>query len=701
VILGVALVLLTGAVGPTLARAPVLRDTRPLRGQTPRSQTLRGSVESNGTGLPGYDVSLYATFAGAPPRWTLLGSSPTSPSGGFEITYQLPTGPPHAVPHVLFVLAENGPAMLAAAVGLGPTAAGAAVVNERTTVATGTAFAQFVDGARILGNTFGMVNAIQMAANLADPRTGEIGQVLGSPPNGDSTSTLRKFNSLANIVAGCVADANDCAALLAATTPTGGPAPTTVLQAVANMAKDPSFNADALLALSKAHVVYLPAWDDLVPLDSWALFLRFGDEPGDKGAGNVMNGPGNFAIDRRGFLWVNDNYEPEAPLRPACAGLRLLKFYPWGESFPGSPYFGGGLSGAGYGITLDPHGNVWVGNFGFEAPECANPNVPPFPDPARKIPATHDSVSKFTPDGRPISGKDGYRVGGISWPQATVSDKRGTIWVANCGNDSVTLIPKGNRRRAFNVDLQPPPGNPGAQLIKPFGLALDLDGNAWVAGNKSETLSVIAPDGTLIEALDGKDGDGNQVVFRPMAVAADSHGNMWVANSDTVDVPCPPPSDVTGVGPNASIALYLASDRQPYSLPFTGGGITIPWGISVDGNDTVWVANFGITAPTEDEPPSDLLPRVSHFCGIDTARCPARARAVGAPISPDNGYTSDALQRNTTTAIDPSGNVWLTNNWRQVPPKLNPGGNSIVVVIGVAAPIKTPLIGPPVPFAMP
>jgi hypothetical protein len=71
-----------------------------------------------------------------------------------------------------------------------------------------------------------------------------------------------------------------------------------------------------------------------------------------------MDGPGNGAIDKSGFAWVNDNYVPQPTGHFACAGLHLMKFYPWGENFPGSPYFGGGLSGAGYGITLDPSGNV-------------------------------------------------------------------------------------------------------------------------------------------------------------------------------------------------------------------------------------------------------------------------------------------------------------------------------------------------------
>lgn len=59
--------------------------------------------------------------------------------------------------------------------------------------------------------------------------------------------------------------------------------------------------------------------------------------------------------------------------------------------------------------------------------------------------------------------------------------------------------------------------------------------------------------------------------------------------------------------------------------------------------------------------------------------------------------SSDALVRNTGVQIDPSGNVWLTNNWIQDAFffQTNPGGHELVVFIGLAAPVNTPLIGPP------
>jgi hypothetical protein len=184
------------------------------------------------------------------------------------------------------------------------------------------------------------------------------------------------------------------------------------------------------------------------------------------------------------------------------------------------------------------------------------------------------------------------------------------------------------------------------------------------------------------------------VLSHPVGNAADTEGNIWVANSDWLDSPCPTRTQV-GAAANPSITLYQKDTRAPHpGSPFTGGGLTLPWGIAVDGNDTVWVFNFG-AAPVGTA--TDTPTGISRFCGVSTDKCPA-GMAVGDPISPATGYTSDALERITGGQIDPSGNIWLTNNWkRDANPILNPFGNAIVVAIGAAGPLKTPLIGPPVP----
>jgi hypothetical protein len=658
----------------------------------PGAPVLHGTVESGGAGLSGFSVALYAAFVDRKPQWLPLGSATSDENGRFRIAYSVPRGLAGSEP-LLFVEATRGRAMLAGAIGTAPAQV---VVNERTTVATGNAFAQFVDGRRIVGNRYGMTNAVRMAANLADPETGAVGAVLATTPNGSETSTLSTFNSLANAVAGCVADAADCRTLFRASAPPGGAPSSTVLEAVANIVKYPSFpssrapQGDPVFAMSQLAPVYEPALSEAPT--SWLLFLKFtGGAYSAQDGDNLMNGPGNFAIDEQGFVWVNDNAVPGPPDEYACAGRRLLKFSPWGEPVPGTPYFGGGLSGAGYGITLDPGGKVWVGNFGFQDPPCLDPL---FAIEHGSLPAPHDSVSVFRADGIPLSGPSGHTNGNISWPQGTISDRAGNIWLANCGNDSVTMLPGGDPDRAVNIPLGPAPEGIGPAL-KPFGATVDADGNVWIANNRGDTISVVSPDGRLIETLPGT-FEGRTVLSHPVGNATDIEGNVWVANSDWLDSPCPTRSEL-GEAEHPSITAFRQDTREPYpGSPFTGGGLTLPWGIAVDGNDTVWVFNFG-AVPVEQT--TDRPTGISRFCGVDTRGCP-KGLKTGDPISPETGYRSDALERITGGQIDPSGNIWLTNNWKlDANPIRNPFGNAIVVAVGAAGPLKTPLIGPPVPFS--
>jgi hypothetical protein len=662
------------AVGAAMA----LMLSAPSSAHAAHFQTLRGSVESDGAGLEGYEVSLLASFVGPLHPTEILGRDTTDSSGAFEIDYRLPPRPGL----VLFVLAEKGPAMLASAIG---QARGFVVVNELTTVATGFAFAQFVDAEVIKGNRYGMLNAVHMAANMADPETGRIAEVLDRSPNGNETEARPTFYALANIVVNCIATQTGCEALFDATTLPGGSRPTTVLEAVANIAKYPWLDVATLFDLSFEQDAYGPALAEDQEPDAWTLFLKFtGSFSSVQDANNLMNGPGNFAIDRKGFLWVSNNYVPAPPDELACAGDRLLKFYPWGENFPGSPYFGGGISGSGWGMFITPNRRVWVSNFGFAGTGCPEPPA--------------NSISEFRRDGTPISPDTGFTAGPISWHQGAVADRAGNIWIASCESDSLTYYPNGRPDQAFNRAF------PGEGPVKPFGIAIDHQGNAWVTGSFNSTLAVYGPAGDLLELIPTVDPRGVTQLRRPMGIASDSQGNIWVANSDWMDVPCPPAPPDLGPGTSPSIALYHRDpDRQPDAdSPFSGGGLTLPWGIAVDGNDTVWVANFGFPfdlGHPENTPPWEQPNRVSQFCGVDTSKCPPTKQGVGMPISPEGtGYTSQALIRNTAVAIDPSGNVWLANNWKEIPIQTNPGGNAIVVMVGAAGPSRTPLIGTPRPF---
>ena len=77
--------------------------------------------------------------------------------------------------------------------------------------------------------------------------------------------------------------------------------------------------------------------------------------------------------------------------------------------------------------------------------------------------------------------------------------------------------------------------------------------------------------------------------------------------------------------------------------PFDAGkSINGPWGVAIDGNDNVWVAN-------------SMGRSVTHLCGARPANCPPGTKTCD-PISPPSGYIG-GQQIITDVAIGPAGEV--------------------------------------------
>lgn len=517
------------------------------------------------------------------------------------------------------------------------------VLNERTTVAMAYAMAQFAHPDGVAGTSPGLANSAAMSRNLADPTTGELGAVLTSSPNGSETSTLPAFISLVSALIGCVADDAACTALFDAATPPGGETPETTLGAFAAIAKAPAADVAGVFQLAQdGQLDSEPSLAD--PPAAWTLALRF------DGDGESLDGPGNFAVDPDGHIWVNNNYEYGAdPQVAVCASDELFEFLPDGSFAQGSPYSGGGLSGSGFGIAFDRSGQLWISNYGFAAPEpgCPADQQPP-----------HDSVSVFDTDGQPVVDEP-YTQGELDWPQGTIVADDGTVWFANCNTSTLTLYPDGDPDQARVVD--------GLGLQQAFGL-VDNGSLVFATGTASSTVAVLGRDGTPLanSPLSG-------AFDRPMGIAADEAGNVWVANSGAITLPCP---DRPPVGPAATGSVtMLSADGQTVSSPFGGGGVSTPWGITTDGAGNVWVAEFSGQ-------------RLVAFCGADPSACPPGS-TVGSPLSPDDtGFAFDGLTRSTGVVVDPSGNVWVTNNWLLEPIQTNPGGHEIVAFVGIAPPVE-------------
>ena len=326
-------------------------------------------------------------------------------------------------------------------------------------------------------------------------------------------------------------------------------------------------------------------------------------------------------------------------------------------------YTGGGMDSPS-GLGIDSAGNVWVSSYfnvaslfsplgkpllpqgitgfglsasyGLAVDEYDNawiPNEPNFTQSGVFVPG--DSVSVLTASGQSVSGSSGFTAGGLNYPIAVAIDTDASAWVVDYGNSHITHLSNSGQA------LSGASGYTSPYFEFPVAIAVDGSHNVWIANQSGDSVTKVAPDGSQFTNYACCDGPSN--------LAIDQLGNVWVDNYYGNSV-----SEISSSG------VILANGT------LTSGGLDHPQGIAIDGAGNVWVANYRSTSITE-------------LAG-------ANSTTPGAALSPSAGLGSDAnLLEAYAIAVDASGNLWISNF----------GSNTLTEFVGLASPVRTPLIGPP------
>lgn len=678
-----------------------------------QTRLLTGIVQSGEPGganikpLPGVPVTVYEATAQEP---SPVGSTITDANGGFEIAlksdqsesifYAVATVAVYVelVTIIGHALQYDKPAWITASppgvtsdagvntqTNTAPGSSGQSIdskasitINELTTVAAAFSMAQFIrDDGTIGGDAFGLQLASLMNDNLVDKRTGASSEVLLNPPNADETNSLRSTRSLANLLAACVNEVPDAVSNLftATTPPVGGGRPTNTFEAMFNIARYPYNNVNEIYQQSGQWDAYSPPLDSAPP-DAWTIAVKVNDTGS---IDHLFGGPANIAFDKNGYAWVSNNVVQGTPnsgrfavvLKPngkPADGMATLPSE-GADSLPKSPLFGGGLIGGGFGVTIDNQGNIWFANFGWGDP-CYYPN--------------DGSLSVLKPSGEAQSPAAGY-VGCTYRVQATVSDAQNNIWNASFGNGRVVVFLEGNPQNTLSGQV------PDGGL--PFGIAIAQDGSAWVTS--STGLWAYTSSSVSRFKINREENKLELLYFRKFGqglkgLSIDSKGNIWI------------PSGGDGV-------VYVLDSEGAHIGKFAGGGINGPWATAIDGNDNVWVANFGKMLPTADYTDA----KITNLAGanpdnpsgykmgdaisptgysLPTAGAPVRLRNGELLYGKGSNPCFSPLMRMTSVIIDQAGNVWAINNWKpnfdvDAPTDTgNPGGDGIVIFVGLAKP---------------
>jgi streptogramin lyase len=660
---------------------------------------IKGRVEGGGGPIAKADVTLWITGPGAPQK---LAETQAADDGSFDVTI---AGNREST-SVLYLIAKGGEAKAGAGKGPNPTIALMATlgteppqhvtINELTTVASAWTAAQFLNSTALSGNALGLRIAAGNVSNLVDLETGGPGPVIQDPLNSSQTTTLAKFNTLGILLSACItARSGACDKLFEAATPPGGDTPRDTLSAAQNIARYPWHQPQKLFALfGELYPVARNGWREVprIPYlnfapSAWTLSLVY--------AGGGLNSLGGIAIDGEGNLWADDNFLVGSQSTIfASFGGGLSKLAPNGK--PLSPmttgFRGGGIDGPGFGIAISADDKVW-------ATSLAGKNISVFD---RKT-------------GRPLSPGTGYNFDGkLGSMQGIIVTPSGDVWALDNGNHQIVHLPGGDASKGRilgrTVDGKPVDGT--LQVKAPFHLAIDQQDRIWVTNSGSDTV-------TRFPASDPGKAETFKVGYAPRAIAIDSRGNAWVANTvghpDTAEKLALIKVKLESKVESLALSMSKAEEEAKawinlYNVvtEFPGGDVSMvrpdgtvlppfdghksiigPWGIAIDGNDNVWIANSTGRS-------------ITQLCGVRTETCPPGLN-TGDPISPSGGYFG-GLQIITDVAVDPAGNVWVANNWNRsdqgfmkAPEEALStrfGGNGAVIFFGLAKPVRTPLIGP-------
>ncbi|MGC1677692.1 MAG: NHL repeat-containing protein [Candidatus Binataceae bacterium] len=264
-----------------------------------------------------------------------------------------------------------------------------------------------------------------------------------------------------------------------------------------------------------------------------------------------------------------------------------------------------------YSLALDSLGNVWVTN------------------------GAGNSVSELTAGSGYTTGLN-YSPSGanFNFPVSVVIDTLGNLWVANINGNSISeLTAASDYSNGSNFA-------PAAAIFNnPFQLALDSAGNVWAAnfgGNSVSELLAGCSDAscTGVNFNNSNTGSPGAVFNSPVSLIPDAAGNIWIANFTGNSV-----SELTSGCTSASCTGANFNNSNTGS---PGAIFNQPLELERDPAGNLWAAN-----------------QAGNSVSRLTAGCSAGS-CTGTNINNTNSFGA-ALQGPTSLVLDPSANVWVTN----------------------------------------
>ena len=185
--------------------------------------------------------------------------------------------------------------------------------------------------------------------------------------------------------------------------------------------------------------------------------------------------------------------------------------------------------------------------------------------------------------------------------QSVAADRQGNVYISDAGNHRIRkVLPSGVITTVAGNGFPGYRGDGGpaqaAQLNLPYGLAVDVAGNLYVADLGNHRIRKITPDGTIStfagNGEKGSNGDGGPAasaqLMSPRNVALDNLGNLFISEFEGHRV-----RKVSSDGVITTVAGTGVSGFRGDNGPASAAQLASPAGLAIAADGTLYMADSG------------------------------------------------------------------------------------------------------------
>jgi outer membrane protein OmpA-like peptidoglycan-associated protein/sugar lactone lactonase YvrE len=252
----------------------------------------------------------------------------------------------------------------------------------------------------------------------------------------------------------------------------------------------------------------------------------------------------------------------------------------------------------------------------------------------------------------------------LNQPYGVALDASGNVYIADSSNSLVEKVTPSGTLSIFSGNGQTGTPTPGpatsSAMNEPEGIAVDADGNVYIAdsGNQliekvtsSGTLSILAGNGTGGSPIVGK--ATNSPLYYPSSLAVDSSKNVYIADELNHVV-----EKVTPAG-ELSIFAGTGTAGLPTAGNATSSKLNRPSGLAIDSSGNVYISNYASDMVVK----VNSLGKLSIFAGTGTEGAPTAGPATSSKLGGPMGL-----------AVDSAGNVTIADRSSNLVARVTPSG---------------------------